>query len=70
MEKLQVEKNQLAISNESLAVKVDSLQKQLQRKTLLLVQLFYKKLLLVNFKLILLLEHICVDFGLNRIQLF
>ena len=37
VEKLQIEKNQLAVSKKSLAIKVDSLQKELQRKTLVLV---------------------------------
>ena len=37
VEKLQVEKNQLAVSNKSLEIKVDSLQKELRRKNLLLV---------------------------------
>ena len=65
MEKLQVEKNQLAITNESLAIKVDSLQKQLQRKNFLLVQLFYKKLLSTEIVNII---TFCVDFRLNSIQ--
>ena len=37
VEKLKIEKNQLAVSNKSLAIKVDSLQKELQRKNLVLV---------------------------------
>ena len=37
VEKLKIEKNQLAVSNKSLASKVDSLQKELQRKNLVLV---------------------------------
>ena len=40
VEKLQIEKNQLAVLNKSLATKVDSLQKELQRKNLVLVLLF------------------------------
>ena len=37
VEKLKIEKNQLAVLNKSLAIKVDSLQEELQRKTLVLV---------------------------------
>ena len=36
-EKLQIEKDQLAVSNKSLVIEVDSLQKELQRKILVLV---------------------------------
>ena len=36
VEKLKIEKNDFAVSNKSLAIKVDSLQKELQRKNLTL----------------------------------
>ena len=48
VKKLQIEKAQLAVSNKKLIIKVSSLQKELERKPLPLVWIFYNTFLVLQ----------------------